>query len=214
MNAGFLVIVVIGVLGVAFFARHHERAERARFLRRAAFTLMAIFSVFFGLFVVGETLSDPGGWEALGLVASWLLPVAAFCAIAWFGPEWAIRLFAVLIAAVIGMSIWFAVNPDGWRAFEDRHGPIRTVTVFALSVGVALLGLKRAGSAGVMLLVLGTVPILLSSLGSNLAFTSLSVASSPSVVAGVLYLTSWALTGRRAPPGTAEAEPEERAKAA
>jgi hypothetical protein len=31
------------------------------------------------------------------------------------------------------MSIWFAVNPQAWRSFEDRHGPIRAVITFVLA---------------------------------------------------------------------------------
>ncbi len=214
MSIGFPFVVVIAVLAVVFFVRHREGMKRARFLKRAGFSLMALFTLFFGAFVVGETFTDPGGWQALGLVAAWAVPLAALAAITWYRAELATRLFAVLIAAVIGMSIWFAVNPEGWRSFEDRNGPIRTIIVFALSAVVALLGLKRTAVAGVMLLVLGIVPIAVSSLGSDLGFTSLVVASSPTVVAGVLYLASAAITGRSGPARSAETGPAEQPKAA
>jgi hypothetical protein len=115
---------------------------------------------------------------------------------------------------VIGMSIWFAVSPEGWRSFEDRNGPIRTIAVFALAAAVAVLGLKRTAVAGVMLLVLSIVPIAVSSLGSNLGFTSLVVASSPAFVTGILYLLSAFVAGRSAPPRRAEAGPEGQPKAA
>lgn len=108
---------------------------------------------FFGPFVVGETVTDPGGWEALGLVAAWAIPFVALTALAWFRPTWATWLFAVLIAGVIGVSAWFALDPDGWRAFEDRNGPVRDVATFVLAAGIALLGLKRTAVAGWMLLV-------------------------------------------------------------
>lgn len=214
MSLGFPFVVAIAIVGVIFFLRHREKAMRALFLKRAGFALMALFTLFFGLFIVGETFTDPGGWEALGLVALWAVPLVALGAMTWYRPEWAIRLFAVLIAAVIGMSIWFAVDPVAWNSFEDRNGPIRTIIVFALSAAVALLGLKRTAVAGVMLLVLGIVPIVVSRLGSDLGFTALVVASSPAVVTGVLYLLSVAMTDRSAPPGSVELGPDERPKAA
>lgn len=214
MSIGFVFVVAIAIGSVVFFVRHREKAERARFLKRAGFTLMALFALLFGLFIAGETFTDPGGWEALGLVASWAIPLAVLGAITWYRPDWAIRLFAILITAVIGTSIWFAVNPEGWRSFEDRNGPIRTIIVFALTATVALLGLKRTAMAGVMLLILGIVPIAVSSLGSNLGFTSLVVATSPAVVTGILYLLSVTMTGRSVPPRSGETGSEERPKAA
>lgn len=214
MSIGFVFVVAIAIGSVVFFVRHREKVERARFLKRAGFTLMALFALLFGLFIAGETFTDPGGWEALGLVASWAIPLAVLGAITWYRPDWAIRLFAILITAVIGTSIWFAVNPEGWRSFEDRNGPIRTIIVFALTATVALLGLKRTAMAGVMLLILGIVPIAVSSLGSNLGFTSLVVATSPAVVTGILYLLSVTMTGRSVPPRSGETGSEERPKAA
>jgi hypothetical protein len=214
MNIGFGFIVVIALVGLMFFARHREPAKRARFLRRAGFSLMAIFVVFFGLFIVGETFTDPGGWKALGLVSLWALPLAAGAALAWYRPDFAIRLFAVLIAAVIGVSIWFALDPEGWRAFEDRNGPIRGIVVFALSAVITLVGLKRTAVAGAMLLILGVAPMVISSFGSHLGFVSMAVVSAPTFVAGVLYLLSAAMTSRSAPPGSTDAGPAEQRHAA
>jgi hypothetical protein len=129
-------------------------------------------------------------------------------------PDWATRLFAVLIAAVIGASVWFAVDPQGWRAFEDRHGPIRAILSFVLAAAVAVLGVQRTAVAGLLLLVLGVVPVVVSSLGSQLGLASLAVVSSAPLIAGVLYLWSAALAGRPASPEGIHARPEDRSKAA
>jgi len=40
---------------------------------------------------------------------------------------------------VIGVSVWFALDPEAWRSFEDRHGPIRAVLNFVLVAAIAVL---------------------------------------------------------------------------
>lgn len=196
MRAWLSVVAVILILAVVLVVRQRGPVQRARILKRVGFGVMAVVTAFFGLFVVGETFTDPGGWKALGLVAAWALPLMLLAAVAWYRPDRAVRLFAVLIAAVIGVSVWFAMDPEGWRAFEDRHGPIRAIISFVLAATLALLGLKRTAVAGVLLLVLGVVPVVVSSLGSPLGFASLAVVSSAPFIAGILYLWSAALAGR------------------
>jgi hypothetical protein len=199
MNVGFpLVLLILIVVGVEL-ARHPERAQRARILRRAGFGLMVVFSSFFAAFVVGETFSDPGGWNAAALVVAWALPLLAFVALCWYRPALAVVVGSALVAGVVGMSAWFAASPHGWQAFENRNGPVRTIVVFVLSAGVAVLGLKRTSIAGVMLLVLGAVPWLVSSLGSDVGLATLGVASSPACIAGALYLASATMAGTTRP---------------
>jgi hypothetical protein len=208
------VLAVIILLCVVVLIRREDPVQRARVLKRTGLAVMAFITAFFGLFVVGETLTDPGGWRGLGLVAAWVVPPAALAAVAWYRPDWAARLFAVLVAAMIGVAIWFAVNPDGWRAFEDRHGPIRAISSFVLAAAVAVLGVKRTAVAGVLLLVLGVVPVVVSSLGSSLGLVSLAMVNFASVIAGILYLWSAALVNRATPPRGTRARPHDRPKAA
>jgi hypothetical protein len=214
MTVGFPIIVVIVILAVMLLVRRRDPMQRARILKRAGFGVMAFITAFFGLFVAGETFTDPGGWKGLGLVAAWVVPLAALAAVAWYWPDWAVGLFAVLVAAVIAVGVWFAVNPEGWRAFEDRHGPIRAIISFVLAAVIALLGLKRTAVAGVLLLVLGVVPVVVSSLGGNLGFVSLAVVSSAPVMTGVLYLWSAALANRSAPLGRTPSRLKRRPNAA
>jgi hypothetical protein len=211
MMLGFPLLIVLVGAGVVFFIRHGERAQRARFLRRAGFGLMACISFIIAAFVIGETFTDPGGWEALGLVCLWFVPLLGLGALAWFRPAWATWVFSGLIAVAIGASVWFAVDPEGWRRFEDRNGPIRSIGVFALSAAVTFLAVKRTRVAALMLLVLSAVPIAVSSLstmGSGLGSVSLMVVSSPAFVAGGLLLWSSLLRpDRPAPPHTGETGP-------
>lgn len=212
MDAGALVVVaVVGAIVFIQFRRHHDAVDRSRVLRRVGFGVMAFFSVFLGLFIVGETLADPGGWKGAGLVALWLVPVAALATLAWMRPGLVVWLLAALVAAAISLSVWFAVQPQAWRSFEDAHGPVRTIVTFALATVLGLYGLKRTRAAGVMLLVLGVVPILLATRGPGAA--SLALASSAPVITGLLYLWSAAL-GRGEPSPAAGVTPSDQPLAA
>lgn len=207
-------VVAAIIIVIVALVRQQDPVKRANLLKRTGFTLMALLTFFFGAFIVGDTFVDPGGWKAAGLVAAWAVPLAGLAALAWYSPGWAIYVLAVLTVAVIGVSIWFAMNPEGWRSFEDRHGPIRAVITFVLAAAIAMLGLKRTTAAGVLLLVLGIVPVAVSSLGSLLGFVSLSVVSSAPIITGILYLVSARMTGRPAAPTRADTEPTEYPRAA
>jgi hypothetical protein len=167
--------------------------------------LMGLFVVFFGLFIVGETVMDPGGWLAAGLIAAWAVPLLALAAIAWYRPSWA----PAVHRADCGRGRRQRVVRGGaraWRSFEDAHGPVRTIASFALAAPVALLGWKRPAAAGVLLLgVIGVVPVVLSAIGLGarglgVASTSLGVVSSPVVITGMLYLLAAAVSRHAAPP--------------
>ena len=194
MILGFPIFVVIAVTSVVLLLRQRDPARRGTILKRAGFTVAAVFTFFFGAFVVGETFDDPGGWEALGLVAAWAVPLVALALVAWFRPNVAVWVFAILTAALIGVAILFALNQDGWHAFEDRNGPIRGVAAFTVSAGAALMGLKRTREAGVTLVVLCLVPVVIASIGGTAGVVSLAVMSSPALITGVLYLLSAAST--------------------
>jgi hypothetical protein len=166
----------------------------ARFLKWAGFTVMALSTLIAGVFIVGETVTDPGGWKAAGLVAAWAVPLAVLAALAWYRPGGAVPVFAVLTAAMIGMSIWFAVSPRG-------KGPADAILTFALAAAIAVLGLKRTGVAGVLLLIVGIVPFTVSSLvRGHGGFGSLAAVSLAPLVAGILYLLSASIKSSRPAP--------------
>lgn len=142
MRAWLLVVAASLLLVVVVVARQRDPLRRARLLKRAGLGVMAVVTALFGLVVAAEMFTDPGGWTALGLVAAWAVLLVILAAMAWYRPEGATRLFAVLIAAVIGVSVWFAANPEDWRGFEDRHGPIRAILSLVLAAAVALLGVN------------------------------------------------------------------------
>ncbi len=205
LAAGFVIVALV---------RRPDPLKRAVLLRRTGFGLMALFSFLFGAFIIGETFSDPGGWKAAGLVAAWAVPLAVLAVLSWLRPGWATYVFAALAAAVIGVSIWFAVDPHAWRSFENGHGPIRAVITFALAASIAVLGLKRPAAAGILLLAIGIIPVAVSSLGSLMGSGSLSIVSAAPAMTGILYLSSAHLAKRPMPPGRASSPPAVRPKAA
>ncbi len=209
-----LVVAIAIALLIVVVVRRPDPVKRAAVLRRAGFGLMALSGFFFGALIIGGTFYYLGGWKAAGLVAAWAVPMAGLAALSWFRPGWAVYALAALTAAVTGVSIWFALNPQAWRSFEDRNGPVRAVITFVLVTAVALLGLKRTGAAGVLLLAAGIIPVAVSSLGSFLGFASLSMVSAAPVITGVLYLVSAHLAGRPAPGAGMGTGPADLPKAA
>lgn len=210
MDFGSLLVPMALVVGAAvYFSRHHDTAARARFLRRAGAIWMAVFTAFAALFIAGETFSDPGGWKAAGLVALWAIPLAALSAMAWWWPDGAARVLAGLAAVAVAVSVWFAVNPDGWRAFEDHNGPVRAVGSFVLAAAMGVLGVKRTGPAGLLLIALGVVPVAVASLGGR-GVVSLAVVSTPAVIVGALYLASATMARRQLPADPAWPAPGRR----
>ncbi|HET7237080.1 MAG TPA: hypothetical protein VFK59_11695 [Actinomycetota bacterium] len=192
----YLPLLAILVIVFVLLLREKDPARRSVILRRAGFAAMALGTLFIGAFLVAETFHDPGGWEAVGLVALWVIPLGALGSLAWFRPDWAVWVFAVLIAGAIGVGVWFAADPDWWRAFEDRNGPVRDIGLFALSAAIALLGLKRTRAAGILLLVLGIVPAAVATIAGSEGNVVLYVISSAPVVAGAMYVWSAADAGR------------------
>jgi hypothetical protein len=200
MPFGSLPLIVLLIIAVVYFHEHPDATSRARFLRRTAFGVMAFVTVFFGVFVVGETIGDPGGLAAVGWIAAWFVPLAGLVVLAWYRPAFALYVFVALTVAVLGLTVWAGVQSDSWRTFEDDHGPVRAIVVFVLTAAIAVYGLHRPREAGWLLVTLGVVPLALSGLGGDLALGSLAVAVTPALIAGVLYLIAANIDGGATPP--------------
>lgn len=202
---GILIVLIVVIATFFFFRRVKEPSKLSRFLKRSGMAVMALFGSFFGLFVVGETIMDPGGWKAVGLIVSWFIPLVAIAALAWFRPSWGIPILAALTVAAIALMGWRAFD-EGIRELEDRIGPFTTIATIAVSVAATALGHPRARAAGIMLLALGSAPFLfwgIANVEARLQTTYLLV-SSPMVVAGLLYLLSDRVARRATPPGMEE----------
>lgn len=184
-----LIAAVFVVVIVFYTIRDRDAEIRATILKGTGFALLSLSTLFFVMFRVADALHEHDGWPVVGAIAAWAVPMAILAAIAWLWPDVAIRVIAVLIAATIGLSIWFALDVDGWTAFEDRNGPIRDIVMFVLAAGTAVLALRRAAAAGVLLVILGAVPVAIASLGSLEDVGPAIVFAMPNV-AGILFLLS------------------------
>lgn len=128
----------------------------AKVLRYTAFTMMALFGLVGGMFVAGYAFDDPGGWTAVGLTALWLVPLLGLSAFALLRPEPAGPVFVVVTAVVLLFTLAdsaFGIVP------RDDVGPVAAVTVFALGVALAFLGLHRARLAGLLMVVAALVQL-------------------------------------------------------
>jgi hypothetical protein len=121
-------------------------------LSYAAFAVMALFGLLGAMFVAGEAFDDPGGWAAIAMTASWLVPLVALCVFAVLRPESAGPVLVAVTALVVGFTLAdsaFGIIP------RDDWGPVAAIAVFALGVALAFLGLRRAMLAGVLMVVAG-----------------------------------------------------------
>lgn len=121
----------------------------ARALRIVAVTSVSLFGAVAALFIVGETLADPGGWRAVALTATWAVPLVALSVLVLAWPRvgaWVLPLVvAVVAAAEVVDSIVHLVDRDAW-------GPVGSVSMLAVLVPCGLLGARRAAEAGILLL--------------------------------------------------------------
>ncbi len=195
----WLPVLLAAVIAVtAFLMRGQGPAAHAMFLRRTGLTFVCVSTLFIGVFAVGETFANPGGWRAAGLTALWLLPMAALSVLAWYRPGWATVPLAILTTGTIALAIWFAADPEGWRAFTDRTGPVRALATFAITLPIGLLGWRKPLTGGVMLLVLGLAPVLVGLTGSGFGVSSLIAVSTPPALTGALYLLAEIIQRRAA----------------
>lgn len=180
-------------------------------LKTVATVVMGAFALLAGLFVVGETVMDPGGWEAVGLVSLWLVPLVALSLLAWWRPGAAAWLLGGLALVALGLLVWSALDPEAWREFEGARGPVLAIGLFAVSVPVAVLGWHRPLVAGVELIGLGLAPLVsvgvlavtgASDGGMVAPQSGLTILVSPLLLVGALFLVAGSVsdTGEPAPP--------------
>ena len=125
-------------------------------LKYVAFTLMALFGLVGGLFVAGYAFEDRDFWVATGLTAAWVVPLLALSVYGVRRPTSAGGVYVAVTAVVMAFSLLDAVVDIIPR---DEWGPVTAVTVFALGVSLAFLGLGRPRLAGGLMLALGALQL-------------------------------------------------------
>lgn len=164
--------------------------RQGRMLRRIALGIAAAYVLLGGMFIVGETFTDPGGWRAVGLTSAWLVPLLFFGWLGLWRPDVARLPLSAITAAVILLDVAAAASGRRWSAFEDHHGPVRAIVVFALCGILAAFGYRRPTAGGVLLLLGAVVSATLGAVTGGPGTAALPVVSAPGVVVGVLYLLS------------------------
>lgn len=185
----------------------------ASFLQWSAFGLLAAFGLLGSLFVIGETMTDPGGLQAVLLVAAWLVPMVVACVVCLLWPRIGSWVAGVTLCLIAGLWAWYAIASEAWDTFMDERGPVIGIATFALGLPLAFLGLHEPRRAGWMLLLAGMIPIIGTALeitGSGdsvgrgglggLLSTSGTIFAVPFLLSGALFLVSGLLRPRGGAP--------------
>ena len=160
-------------------------------LRWAGFAVMAAFAGFVSLMLVGYTVADLGGWEAVGLIAAVGVPLGALCLLAWRWPAVAEPVLAVVCLAPVAFGLLQLLDYERWSSWEDQHGPLSLVLLLVVATPLAVLGLARPLAAGAMMLAVVLVPLLLEVVGAGNDWTrplSIAVVFVPVLASATLFL--------------------------
>ena len=150
---------------------------------------MSAFAILGTLFVIGEAMTDPGGFEGVLLASTWVVPLGAVIALIVWAPAIAARVLTVAVLAASAFSASYLLAPDAWRDFEDTHGPVRAIALFAVTVAITLLGYRPryTRQAGVLLIIAALLPAAMSIMAGQ-ASPSLMIVSPVPLGCALLYL--------------------------
>ncbi|NUT70789.1 hypothetical protein [Pseudarthrobacter sp. C4D7] len=191
----FAAVVLAAVAGVVL-VREKDPQRRARALVKMGAVVMTVFTAAAVAFIGGYAMDQPGGMAGLMMTLSWFVPMLVLAALAWFRPAVASPLLILLAAVLVVACVWFALDPATARSLQDSVGPVVAIGVVALAFPAAVLGLKRSGPAGWLLLALGTLPLLVTVLGRSGPAASLAAASAVPLITGIVYLVAARLARR------------------
>ncbi len=189
----------------------------AQVIKYVAFGLMAAFVTLGSLFIAGYAFEDAGGWQAVGMVAAWLVPLLALAFVAYKWPSAAVWVLGGALVLLVGTYGWYSLDTDWWRDLMDESGPVLGISAFALGLPMAGLGLRRPLTAGLLLVAAAVIPYVgfLASvsdepwrgLAASLT-TSSTISCVPVFGVGLLFLLA-ALLGRLGKPSPEVTPPAE-----
>ena len=187
--------------------RFTDRFKGIGALQQTAGWVMLGFTGFVGLFIVGESVGDPGGWVGIGGSAAWVMLLAGLGLWALYRPSGALVALSVLACAPLAYGVWSLLDYEAASNWEDTHGPLSLVLSLTVCAPAAVAGLFRPRPAGYLILVASVVPILLAAIGAASEFSrplSIGLVILPIVVSGVLFvLAARQIRARRAAVATA-----------
>ena len=195
------IIVFAVVMGVVM-SREKDPQRRAAALTRTGAAVMAAFTVIGGFFIGGFAMQEPGGTSGTLITLAWVVPMLVLGVSAWFWPAATAPLLLALSSAFIAACVWLAFDPAALSTFLSDNGPVIAVSVLALALPAAILGLKLTALAGWLLVALGVLPLLITIIGRSGAVGSLIAASLVPLVCGIAYLLSVRMAGAGSTSGT------------
>jgi hypothetical protein len=112
-------------------------------IRKIALYMMLGFAVLGGLFISGESMSDPGGLRGILFTGAWVIPMIIMSWLGWRRPRIAFPILIMWTFGVMGLLFWQAIAPDWWHTIINSDGPIITIAIFALATPWTIYGYKR-----------------------------------------------------------------------
>jgi len=202
-----LAVVVAAVVVGAVLAREKDPQRRAGALVKIGAVVMTVFTAAAVAFIGGYAMDQPGGTAGLVMILSWFAPMVVLAALAWFRPAGASPLLVALAVLLVAACVWFALDPATARSLQDSNGPVVAIGVVALAFPASVLGLRRTGTAGWLLLAVGIVPLMITLLTRSGPVASLAAASLIPLAGGVAYLVAARLARRGSTPRKARSVP-------
>lgn len=180
-------ILIVLVLAMWPLALPPER--RGRIWLREGLIWFALAAGFVALFVIGETLSDPGGVQGFILVSAWVLPALVLSWLAYARPDDAAITLTSVCAITVAFNIWAIAAGEWWWRWENQHGPISSIATFACTVPLGVLALHKARIAGWLLIATAVLPeLMVFARNPRPGALSLGFLTTPGLVAGILFV--------------------------
>jgi uncharacterized membrane protein len=154
------------------------------------------FGVLALLFVLGETIDDPGTSNGPVLVASWLIPLAILMTLVLFKVPCLKQTMFGLAAVLLLASVWIAIDPHGWLDFKFTNGPVIGIATLVFTFVLAWYARSQQMLAGILMIVVSAVPLVVEAIAQGFVhWGGSSVALQfPGVLAGILI---WASSSER-----------------
>jgi hypothetical protein len=117
------------------------------------------FGVFALLFVLGETLDDPGTSNGVALIAMWMVPLAVLMVLVQLRVSYLRTVMLALSGLALVASVVIAVLPRGWLDFKFTNGPVIGIATLALTFAMAWWAHYEQRLAGMLIVLVSGVPL-------------------------------------------------------
>ena len=192
---GLLILAVplaaLGMPTALAVRRHADPSARSMALLRVGLGIIWVFAAMVGVFLAGEALDNPGGWEAIGMIAGWAAPLAVIALFAWFRSRWALRVFGVASAVLVVLNTMMLVGVHAVRAFERTSDPARDIAGVIVMTALVVAGYKMPYWAARLVMITFVLNLALALFTASAgAVMSLILISSPPLASAAYYIAA------------------------